>query len=157
LQTARAELHEARSALAEHQRTLGALRERRASIEQDLDAERQATEHARARLAARELEVADLRERLRQQETRGPAPARPQHPRRWPPGCSVVIPVFDTAALTRACLDALLDDPRENVDFEVIVVDDASTDSTPELLASYGDRIHVVTNAANAGFAASCN
>src|SRR5205823_7804546 len=34
---------------------------------------------------------------------------------------------------------------------------DDSTDTTPGLLAGYGDRIRIVTHAANAGFARSCN
>lgn len=68
---------------------------------------------------------------------------------------SVVIPVHDNAELTRRCLDVLLADlPGE---CEVIVVDDASTDATAELLRSYGDRIRPLTLTENVGFSRACN
>jgi GT2 family glycosyltransferase/glycosyltransferase involved in cell wall biosynthesis len=73
------------------------------------------------------------------------------------PSCSIVIPVHNKASLTRQCLGALLAGPRERVAFEVIVVDDASTDQTPDLLAGWGGRIRVVTHATNTGFAGACN
>ena len=69
---------------------------------------------------------------------------------------SVVVPVFNKAALTRQCLDALFSHPP-TVEFEVIVVDDASTDSTPDLLDSYEGRIRVVRHDTNTGFATACN
>jgi GT2 family glycosyltransferase/SAM-dependent methyltransferase len=73
------------------------------------------------------------------------------------PECSIVIPVHNHASVTRQCLNGLLSRPPLTTDAEIIVVDDASSDETPRLLASYGDRIRVVTHAANAGFALSCN
>jgi GT2 family glycosyltransferase/glycosyltransferase involved in cell wall biosynthesis len=71
--------------------------------------------------------------------------------------CSVIIPVYNKASLTRQCLEALLGAPPANVACEVIVVDDRSTDLTPQLLAGYGDRIRVVARPTNAGFATACN
>jgi GT2 family glycosyltransferase len=68
---------------------------------------------------------------------------------------SIVIPVHNNAALTRACLDAVLEDLRCHR--EVIVVDDASTDSTGELLDGYGDSILRLTLAGNGGYARACN
>jgi GT2 family glycosyltransferase len=73
------------------------------------------------------------------------------------PRCSIVIPVYNLAAVTRRCLDHLLAEPAAAVDREIIVVDDASRDTTAALLASYGNRIRVVTHAQNAGFAVACN
>jgi GT2 family glycosyltransferase len=70
--------------------------------------------------------------------------------------CSIVIPVHDKAGLTKRCLDAIFAEPPR-VSFEIVVVDDASTDSTRELLASYGDAVTVVRQDENAGFATSCN
>jgi GT2 family glycosyltransferase len=68
---------------------------------------------------------------------------------------SIVIPVHDNAKLTGRCLEALLPDlPR---DCEVIVVDDASSDETPELLRAFGDRIQPLELAENVGFARACN
>jgi GT2 family glycosyltransferase len=70
--------------------------------------------------------------------------------------CSIVIPVYDKAGLTRLCLDALLANPPK-VDYEIVVVDDGSTDSTRSALARYGDAVKVVSHEQNLGFAASCN
>src|SRR5829696_5258234 len=47
------------------------------------------------------------------------------------PSCSVVIPVHNHAGLTRQCLDALLIRQDDDPAFEIIVVNDASTDDTP--------------------------
>lgn len=68
---------------------------------------------------------------------------------------SIVVPVHNRAALTTACLDAVLGGGGEG--YEVIVVDDASTDSTPEVLAGYGDAVEVIRLSSNAGYANACN
>src|SRR5919112_210582 len=76
---------------------------------------------------------------------------------RWLPRCSVMIPVQNRMSLPRQCLNTLLEGHPESVDFEIIVVDDASTDSTQQLLTDYRERVRVVTHARNSGFAAACN
>lgn len=68
---------------------------------------------------------------------------------------SIVIPVHGKAELTRSCLDAVLAELPG--DCEIVVVDDASPDSTPELLAGYGDAIRIVSRKQNGGFARACN
>jgi len=68
---------------------------------------------------------------------------------------SIVIPVHNNAALTRACLDAVLADLGP--DREAIVVDDASSDTTPELLDGYGDRVRRLIHSRNGGYARACN
>ena len=73
------------------------------------------------------------------------------------PTCSIIIPVYNKANLTRQCLDRLLALATPSCPFEVIVVDDGSRDSTPRLLAGYGDKVRVVTHATNKAFATSCN
>src|SRR5258708_3605475 len=65
---------------------------------------------------------------------------------------SIVIPVRNQAVLTERCLQAL-----GQGDFEIIVVDDASTDQTPQLLASLAGRLKVMAHSINEGFATSCN
>jgi GT2 family glycosyltransferase len=71
--------------------------------------------------------------------------------------CSVIVPVYGQAALTRQCLDILLAGRNGRDEPEVVVVDDGSTDDTPELLGEYGDRIRVVHHERNLGFATACN
>jgi GT2 family glycosyltransferase len=68
---------------------------------------------------------------------------------------SVIVPVHGKAALTRRCLDAVLATLPPGC--EVVVVDDASPDRTPELLQGYGEAIRVVAWAENAGFSRACN
>jgi GT2 family glycosyltransferase len=69
--------------------------------------------------------------------------------------CSIVIPVFNHAELTRRCLTMLQTDPSSR-DAELIVVDDASYDSTDELQSEL-DEVIVVRRDDNGGFAAACN
>lgn len=71
------------------------------------------------------------------------------------PAVSVVIPVFNKVEYTAACLLSILAHPPA-VSFEVIVVDDASTDATAALLGRWPGLRHV-RNAANLGFVGSCN
>jgi len=73
-----------------------------------------------------------------------------------PAECSIIIPVHNKAALTHQCLDSVFEH-RPEAPFEVIVVDDASTDVTQEMLASYGEGVRSVRLERNAGFATACN
>jgi GT2 family glycosyltransferase len=71
--------------------------------------------------------------------------------------CSVVVPVFNHAALTRHCLDWLTEGLPAGLHCEIVVVDDASQDETPDVLARYGEAIRVVRREENGGFARACN
>lgn len=70
--------------------------------------------------------------------------------------CSIIIPVWNKVELTRQCLVAL-GPATEDVSFELIVIDNYSTDTTPEFLASLGGDVQVITNGENLGFAKACN
>lgn len=67
---------------------------------------------------------------------------------------STIIATYNRAGLIGATLDSVL--AQDETDQEVIVIDDGSTDTTPEILAGYGDRITVITQA-NGGAAAARN
>jgi len=67
------------------------------------------------------------------------------------PAISVIVPTFDRAHLLPAVLDSVLAQ-RECPSFEVVVVDDASTDDTPAVLASRRD-LRVVRLSRNGGVA----
>jgi glycosyltransferase involved in cell wall biosynthesis len=62
---------------------------------------------------------------------------------------SVIIPVHNRPILVRQAIDSVL--AQTFTDREIIVVDDASTDDTPEVLRSYGSDIRVVTLAEQSG------
>ncbi|HKN19729.1 MAG TPA: glycosyltransferase [Dissulfurispiraceae bacterium] len=59
------------------------------------------------------------------------------------PFVSVIIPVYNGAGVIGACLDSLkeLDYPKES--FEIIVVDNGSSDKTVELAGRYTDSIYI--------------
>jgi GT2 family glycosyltransferase len=71
--------------------------------------------------------------------------------------CSIIIPVHNHASLTRQCLNTLLADPQLGGNIEIIVVDDASSDTTEPLLTNYRDKIRILTHTENLGFATACN
>jgi len=73
------------------------------------------------------------------------------------PRCSIIIPVHNWASVTRQCLETVFAVSSPTHEIEVVVVDDASTDTTPEMLASFGDRITVVRHTTNTGFGVACN
>jgi glycosyltransferase involved in cell wall biosynthesis len=69
---------------------------------------------------------------------------------------SVLIPVRNGARYAREALDSVFAQTVD--DFEMIVVDDASTDATPEILASIDDpRLRVIRNDVQRGIAGSLN
>ena len=68
---------------------------------------------------------------------------------------SIIIPVFNQVEFTQACL-ASLQQHGDGIPYEVIVVDDASTDATRDVLSKIGG-LTCLRAEANAGFIASCN
>jgi len=76
------------------------------------------------------------------------------------PRVSVIIPIYNGAATIERALKSVFEQTFS--DFEIVVVDDGSTDETPSVLAKFGDRIRMIRQsnrgfpgARNAGVAAS--
>jgi glycosyltransferase involved in cell wall biosynthesis len=64
------------------------------------------------------------------------------------PGFSVLIPAYNQPEYVRETIESVLS--QTFTDYEVIVVDDGSTDRTPQVLESYGTRIQLIRQS-NAG------
>jgi GT2 family glycosyltransferase/glycosyltransferase involved in cell wall biosynthesis len=69
---------------------------------------------------------------------------------------SIIIPVFNKVEYTFQALRALLREVDLDAN-EIIVVNNASRDETPRLLAHFSDLIKVVNNEENLGFVDACN
>lgn len=65
------------------------------------------------------------------------------------PRVSVCIPAYNYARYLPAAIDSVL--AQEFADYELVVVDNASEDETPAVLARYGDRIRAHRNDRNVG------
>src|ERR1035437_2417975 len=67
----------------------------------------------------------------------------------------VSITTFNSGRYIRRCLDAGLE--QQGVQLDVVVVDNASTDATREILEDYRGSIRTIYNRRNQGFAAAQN
>ncbi|MPZ22250.1 MAG: glycosyltransferase [Dehalococcoidia bacterium] len=76
-------------------------------------------------------------------------------PRCDSPRATIIIPVFNKSAYTHACLEAVSKNSN-GVDYEVIVVDDASTDDSPEMLDQVLNA-RVIRKERNEGFVEACH
>lgn len=75
------------------------------------------------------------------------------------PPVSVIVVTYNNLPLTRACLDSLERHTRYG-NYEIVVVDNASTDGTPEFLQTWsrgGESRRIILNDENRGFAAANN
>jgi glycosyltransferase involved in cell wall biosynthesis len=71
------------------------------------------------------------------------------------PLVSAIIAVYNGEGCVARAIESVLAQQFESV--ELIVVDDASRDATPRVLAGYGDRIRVIRRKRNRGLAAARN
>jgi glycosyltransferase involved in cell wall biosynthesis len=65
-----------------------------------------------------------------------------------PPQVSIVIPTFNRSGMLRRCIDSAL---AQTFPCEVVVCDHGSTDDTPAVARSYGDRIRYVRREQDSG------
>ena len=70
------------------------------------------------------------------------------------PAVAVVIPVYNEEAQLAGVLDRLLE-VRGSQPWDIVVVDDGSTDGTAERLAAYRGRVRVVRHRSNRGYGAA--
>ena len=73
------------------------------------------------------------------------------------PCVSILIPVHNRLDLTRACLDTVFDTADPAIPFEIIVIDDCSTDGTAAYLDSLGSRVRAIRNETRKCFAENMN
>jgi len=91
--------------------------------------------------------------------TTAPLPRGRRRPPEPPPEASIVVLTHDNLVFTRMCLESVLASTPEPA-FELIVVDNASTDGTPDYLvrlASRDARVVPILMDANVGFPAGVN
>jgi glycosyltransferase involved in cell wall biosynthesis len=70
------------------------------------------------------------------------------------PTVSVVLPVYNGEAYLRTAIDSVMAQTLQ--DFELLIIDDGSTDSTPAIARSYGERVKYIRQA-NTGVAGAFN
>lgn len=72
------------------------------------------------------------------------------------PTVSVIIPTHNRANLIGKAIDSVLDQTCQ--DFEIIVIDDGSTDNTAEIVKGFDDfKIHYISHELNRGTSAARN
>lgn len=72
------------------------------------------------------------------------------------PDASIIIPVYNNIVDTLLCVVSLLEMQPER-SFEIIVADDGSTDSTPQIVTAIGGIVRYIRQARNYGFLGNCN
>ena len=67
----------------------------------------------------------------------------------------IIIPTYNGEKYVKETIDSCINQSYENI--EIIVTDDCSTDSTVEILKSYGDKIDLTINKTNQGIVKNLN
>ena len=95
----------------------------------------------------------DLPELAHASEGSGGAPAAELSP---PPLLSIIVVSYNTRDMTLACLASVMAETRA-ASYELIVVDNASSDGSAEAIAALGDRVRFMALTENIGFARANN
>ncbi len=74
----------------------------------------------------------------------------------WAYDVSIIVPVFNRVDLTTQCFTSLAETTHGH-SFELIVVDNASSDGTADFLTQLNGDVQVIRNRENLGFAKACN
>ncbi len=70
---------------------------------------------------------------------------------------SILIVSWNVKELLRACLESIYSNPPGDYTFEVIVVDNASLDGSPQMVKEYFPQVKLIENDYNYGFAKATN
>src|SRR5690349_8138427 len=70
---------------------------------------------------------------------------------------SIVIANWNTKDLIRQCIESIFNSVQPGFEYEVIIIDNGSSDGSREYLESLGNRIVLITNDTNRGYAKACN
>lgn len=71
---------------------------------------------------------------------------------------SIIIVNWNTKDLIRKCIESIFNTtPQDEVKYEVIVIDNGSSDGSLDYLTALGSKIVLVSNQTNRGYAAACN
>ena len=73
------------------------------------------------------------------------------------PEISIIIPVFNKWEFTYSCLASLKENIERELAYEIIIVDNASSDRTPIIIKNKFKNIHYLRNKKNLGFVGGCN
>ncbi|MDR3068674.1 MAG: glycosyltransferase family 2 protein [Cellulomonas sp.] len=79
-----------------------------------------------------------------------------RQPSAAPFAASLIIPLFNKVAYTAECLTSIAEHTDPAL-YEVVLVDNGSTDATGDLLDQLGGDVRTVRNPTNLGFARGCN
>ena len=71
------------------------------------------------------------------------------------PTVGISIVTFNSSRYLRPCLEAVF--AQRGALLDIVVVDNASTDATAEMLGEFADQVRIVRNTRNAGFAEAQN
>ena len=78
------------------------------------------------------------------------------HNARKGPAVSIIIPLFNKVAYTIKCWGSIVKNTADGL-YELIIVDNASSDSTGDFLKCLGDKVKIISNKKNLGFSKACN
>lgn len=69
---------------------------------------------------------------------------------------SFIVPVYNGEKTIERCIKSILDQEKANIDYEIVVINDGSTDGTSEVLDKYKERIRII-NKENGGLSDARN
>lgn len=73
------------------------------------------------------------------------------------PVVSVLVPIFNHERFLGRCLRSLLNQTLERASFEIIAVDDGSTDNSASVARQFGDKLKIASHASNLGLPSALN